>query len=121
MRRARRAAAGRDREIALHETRKAAKRARYAAEVLRPVAGSRARRFGKHMKSVQSVLGDHQDAIIARGCVRDLAVSAFLAQENSFVYGLLYEREDAEARQLQDRSLRVWKHASAGRYLRWMG
>jgi CHAD domain-containing protein len=120
MRRARREPTGRDREIALHETRKAAKRARYAAETVRPVFGSSARRFGRQQKRLQSVLGDHQDAVITRGCLRDLAVRAHLAEENAFAYGVLYEREDTEAGRLQDQARRVWKKASRRRYRRWM-
>jgi CHAD domain-containing protein len=41
--------------------------ARYAAEAVQPVSGKKARRFAKRMKAVQSVLGDHQDAVNARG------------------------------------------------------
>ena len=120
MRRARKAPTSRDREIGLHEARKAAKRARYAAEAVVPVFGSAARRFARKQKRVQSVLGDHQDAVITRGCVRDLAVRAHLAEENAFVYGLLYEREDTEAHRLQARAPRTWKKASRPRYRRWL-
>src|SRR5262249_10604673 len=58
------APAGTARETALHDVRKAAKRARYAAEAADPVIGRPARSFGKCMKSVQQLLGEHQDAII---------------------------------------------------------
>jgi CHAD domain-containing protein len=120
MRIARRAPAGRDREIALHEARKSAKRARYAAEAVRPVFGPAAGRLASQMKSLQTVLGDHQDAVITRDRLRDLAVQAFLAGENAFTYGLLYEREDARIRELQDEAWRVWEKASAGRQHRWL-
>jgi CHAD domain-containing protein len=120
MRRAGRAPAGRDREIALHEARKAAKRARYAAEAVRPVVGAPARRFAKQHKRLQTVLGDHQDAVITRGVLRDLAVRAHLAEESAFAYGLLYEREDTEARRLQDEARRVWRKAARPRYRRWL-
>ena len=113
IRRARQAPAGRDIEVALHEARKAAKRARYAAEVLRPVAGTKARRFGQQMKGLQSVLGEHQDAVITRQCLRDLAVRAALAGENAFAYGVMYETEATRARQLQDQAWQAWKKASA--------
>jgi CHAD domain-containing protein len=120
MRRALRAPAGPAREKALHDARKAAKRARYAAEALRPVSGKRARRFAKQQKKLQSVLGDHQDAVMARGTTRDLGVRAFRGGENAFSFGLLHERESSEARELQDRARRTWKHASAARYRRWL-
>ena len=71
MRRARRAPAGAGRDVALHEARKAAKRARYAADAAEPVFGKQARRFAKRMKAVQSVLGDHQDAVTARTVARE--------------------------------------------------
>jgi CHAD domain-containing protein len=120
MRRAGRAPAGRDLDVALHEARKAAKRARYAAEVLRPVVGKQARRFGRRMKGLQSVLGEHQDAVITRQCLRDLGVRAALAEENAFAYGVMYEAEATQARQLQDQARQAWKKASAARYRAWL-
>ena len=75
MRRAGHAPAGQARDVALHETRKAAKRARYAAEAAEPALGKKngrkARRFAKRMKHVQSALGAHQDAVIARTTARE--------------------------------------------------
>jgi CHAD domain-containing protein len=121
MRRAREAPVGREREVALHETRKAAKRARYAAEAVRPVFGSPAGRFAEQQKQLQSLLGDHQDAVITRGSARDLAVRAHLAGENAFPYGLLYEREDADVRQLDDEARRVWAKIKRRKYRRWLG
>jgi CHAD domain-containing protein len=76
MHRASRAPEGAGRDVALHEARKAAKRARYAAEAVEPVFGKQARRFAQRMKAVQSVLGDHQDAVIARQVAREIGTSA---------------------------------------------
>lgn len=112
MRRARRAAAGPAHDIALHETRKAAKRARYAAEAAEPVLGKKAGRFAKRMKAVQSVLGEHQDAVIARATAREMGVQAYLAGENAFTFGLLHARVDHEASMLRDQARRVWKRAA---------
>jgi CHAD domain-containing protein len=120
MRRARQAPPGADLDAVLHEARKAAKRARYAAEVLRPVAGKQARRFGRQMKGLQSVLGEHQDAVITRQCLRDLAVRAALAGENAFAYGVMYEAEATRARQLRDQARQAWKEASAAGYRQWL-
>jgi CHAD domain-containing protein len=101
MRRAEHAPAGQTRDTALHETRKAAKRARYAAETARPAlgkkGGKKAKRFGKRMKGVQSTLGAHQDAVIARRAARDIGVQAHLAGENAFSFGLLHERAHHQA------------------------
>ena len=77
-------------ETAYHEARKAAKRARYAGEAISPALGHDARRFTKQMKKIQSVLGDHQDAVVARGVDRELGIGAHLAGENAFTFGLLY-------------------------------
>ena len=108
------------RDVALHEARKSARRARYAAEAARPAAGPQARRFARQMKKVQSVLCDHQDAVIARQAARDLGIGAHLAGENAFTYGLLYEREAHRAGRRQADARRVWKRASRSRYRKWM-
>jgi CHAD domain-containing protein len=111
MHRASRTQPGQQRDAALHETRKAAKRARYAAEAVRPVHGKKARRYAKRMKAVQSVLGDHQDAVNARAVARDIAVEAQLAGESSFSFGLLHERAHRDALEYQRQASRVWKRA----------
>jgi hypothetical protein len=69
------------------------------------------------MKRVQSVLGEHQDAVIARGVVRELGIAAHLAGENAFTYGLLYERDACAAGPLQAQARRTWKKAA--RRSRW--
>ena len=120
IRRARHTPAGPAREVALHQARKSARRARYAAEAARPAVGKQARRFSRQMKKVQSVLGDHQDTVIARHAARDLGIGAHLAGENAFSYGLLYECEAHQAMRLQAKARHVWKRASRARYRRWM-
>ena len=120
MRRARHAPPGQDRDVALHEARKSARRARYAAEAASPAADKPARTFAKQMKKVQSVIGDHQDTVIARQAARELGIGAHLAGENAFTYGLLYERELHQAERLQADTRTVWKKASRPRYRTWM-
>ncbi|WP_372407652.1 CHAD domain-containing protein [Streptomyces luteireticuli] len=90
-------APGQERDRALHDARKAAKRARYAAEAAAPALGKDARRLARRMKAVQTVLGDHQDSVLARGALRTLAAQAEGAGEPTFTYGLLYGREEARA------------------------
>lgn len=121
MRRAKRAPAGPQRDVALHEARKAAKRARYAAEAVAPVFGKRARRFRKRMKSVQSVLGDHQDAVTARRTARDIGVQAHLAGENAFTFGLLHERAHGDALDRQSQARQTWQRAKRRKSLSWLG
>jgi CHAD domain-containing protein len=120
MRRARRVPAGAARDVALHEARKAAKRARYAAEAVEPAFGKKARRFAKRMKAVQSVLGDHQDAVTARAVAREIGVQAHLAGENAFSFGLLNERAHRDALEYQRQARSTWKRASRHKARRWL-
>lgn len=57
----------------LHACRILAKRARYAAEAVVAIHGRDARRFARRMADLQTVLGDHQDAVIAEHWLRDAA------------------------------------------------
>lgn len=103
---------GPERDVALHEARKAAKRARYGAEAARPALGKPARKSARRMKAVQGVLGDHQDSVVAREALRGLAVQAHLAGEPSFTWGLLYGQE-VETAAARERELPgVWARAS---------
>jgi CHAD domain-containing protein len=120
MNRATLAPAGADRDVALHEARKAAKRARYAAEAAEPAVGQQARRFAKRMKAVQSVLGDHQDAVTARTVARRIGLEAHLAGENAFTFGLLNERAHRDAQEYQRQARPVWKRAARRRARRWL-
>jgi len=120
VRRAKRAPAGAARDVALHEARKAAKRARYAAEAAEPALGKQARRFAKRMKAVQSVLGDHQDAVIARAVAREIGMRAHLAGENAFSFGLLNERAHRDALEYQRQARSVWKRAARRKARRWL-
>jgi CHAD domain-containing protein len=120
MRRAARAPEGGQRDVALHEARKAAKRARYAAEAAEPVHGKQARRFAKRMKAVQSVLGDHQDAVIARAVAREIGVQAHLAGENAFSFGLLNEGAHRDALEYRRRARLAWQRAARPKVRRWL-
>ena len=120
MRRARHTPAGPARDTALHQARKSARRARYAAEAAAPAAGKPARRFARQMKRVQSVLGDHHDAVLARQAARDLGVAAYLAGENAFTYGLLHERELHRAQRREADTRHVWRRAARPKHRRWM-
>ena len=120
MRRARHTPAGPARDAALHQARKSARRARYAAEAATPAVGKPARKFARQMKRVQSALGDHHDAVLARHAARDLGIGAHLAGENAFSYGLLHERELHRAERLQTQARQVWRRASRPRHRRWM-
>ncbi|MBL0780350.1 CHAD domain-containing protein, partial [Streptomyces albidoflavus] len=96
------------RDHALHQARKAAKRARYAAEAARPALGKPAKRYRKHVKAVQQLLGVHQDSVVAREALRQLAVEAHGAGESAFTWGLLYGREQARAEAAERELPGVW-------------
>jgi len=111
---------GPDRDAALHQARKSAKRARYAGEAIAPALGSDPAQFAEQMKRLQTVLGDHQDTVIARQLERRLGMAAHRAGENAFGYGVFYERDACEARLLQDRAAAIWRKVSRRRYRRWL-
>jgi CHAD domain-containing protein len=119
LRQAKRAPAGQPREAAYHEARKSAKRARYAGEAASPAIGKAASQFAKQMKQIQSVLGNHQDAVVTRRVDRELGISAYQAGENAFTYGLLYDREDQLALRLQAMARRAWKHRTRPQFREW--
>ncbi|MGZ6995711.1 MAG: CYTH and CHAD domain-containing protein [Acidimicrobiia bacterium] len=72
----------------LHAVRIAAKRSRYAAEAVTPALGKPARRFARAVADLQDVLGNHQDAVVAAGWLRDAAARAERPEE-AFVAGML--------------------------------
>ncbi|MBT2377446.1 CYTH and CHAD domain-containing protein [Streptomyces sp. ISL-111] len=103
---------GPERDAAMHEARKAAKRARYAGDAARPALGKPAKRFAERVKAVQSVLGDHQDSVVARDALRTLAIQAHAAGETTFTWGLLYGHEEATAEARERELPEVWARAS---------
>jgi CHAD domain-containing protein len=120
MRRAGRLPAGQELDMALHQARKAAKQARYAAEAAEPVFGGDARRFARKMAKMQSVLGEHQDAVVGRELARELGAQAERAGESAFWYGVWFAGEDELAGRLQPRAWRTWRKASRRRHRRWL-
>ncbi|MET9318962.1 CYTH and CHAD domain-containing protein [Streptomyces sp. NPDC003038] len=103
---------GDERDRALHGARKAAKRARYAADAAVPALGKPAKRLTKAVKRVQSLLGDHQDAVVAREALRGLAAEAEEAGESAFTWGVLYAREEAVAERCERELPDTWAKAS---------
>lgn len=87
---------------ALHTTRKRAKDLRYAAEAL---AASRpsATRLASAAERLQTVLGEHQDAVLTRAHLLATADRARAAGEDTFTYGAVTateaERADQSARE----------------------
>jgi CHAD domain-containing protein len=74
----------------LHEARKAYKRARYAVEVFAPTAGKPGKRLVRALTGLQDVLGAHQDSVVAREVLREVAGTA----PDAFGYGVLWARQE---------------------------
>lgn len=93
----------------LHGARKAAKRARYAAEAAQPVLGAAA--AGVHAdryQRLQDLLGEHQDSLVTAELLRRLgSQSASIPGENGFAFGILYEREARAAATARAEARRV--------------
>ncbi|WP_309114998.1 CYTH and CHAD domain-containing protein [Saccharothrix sp.] len=95
-------------DTSLHEARKAAKRLRYAVETVEPVFGKSAKKYRKRLKQLQTLLGEHQDSVVARPVLRELGAQAHLDGENGFTFGVLHGRETARARRVEERFPAVW-------------
>ncbi|QNN51603.1 CHAD domain-containing protein [Nocardioides mesophilus] len=80
-------------DAALHDVRKAAKRARYAAETLKPLLGERAEEMEKAAEAVQQALGDHRDTLLTRAALRQMGVQAHLDRQNGFSFGRMHALE----------------------------
>jgi CHAD domain-containing protein len=77
-----------DRDEALHRIRKGAKRLRYTA------AATGANKVSNRAKTIQTLLGDHQDSVVSRTHLSQQAEAAHAAGEDTFTYGLLFQLED---------------------------
>ena len=108
------------REALLHETRKAAKRARYAAEELAGLVGSDARAYAAALSSVQEALGELQDSTLTRELLREVAEQASLAGEDGFGYGRLHALEEVRAQRAEDAFEVAWARADRKRLRRWL-
>jgi CHAD domain-containing protein len=95
------------REIAMHDVRKAAKRARYTAEAVGLPE------LAKRAETVQEVLGRHQDGVVAQGVLSEEAEAARTAGEDPFTYGVLIGLERADADRAHEEFPEVWAKVAA--------
>jgi CHAD domain-containing protein len=86
----------RDADEALHKIRKRAKQLRYTASALS------VDEVAEKAKSIQSLLGDHQDSVVSRTHLSEEAVTAHAAGEDTFTYGVLYQLESEVARRSEE-------------------
>jgi CHAD domain-containing protein len=91
----------------LHQIRIDAKRTRYAAEAAMPVCGKRMRSFARALAALQDVLGENQDAVVARSWLHGCASRG--SPEESFTAGGLAMLEAETGRAARARFRAAWK------------
>jgi CHAD domain-containing protein len=93
-----------------HRARRAAKRARYAAEPLRPVYGEPAVALVERLKELQTALGNRQDTVVTRAYLLGLTRSRRrpIDPVAAVVVGALVEREARDAARYEAESLAAW-------------
>lgn len=102
-----------ERRRRLHEVRKKAKRVRYTAESLGGVFGKDAERLAKAAKSVQSTLGDLNDATV-------MIMTIGLVPEPDDAVRELFQVEEAAAEDAEERFASVWKKANRSKVHGWL-
>ena len=92
----------------LHRARIKAKRARYAAELAKPVAGKQAKQFLRAAKAFQDVVGAHQDSVVAEERIRAVADRS-KSPATAFAAGRLVERELTHRKRIRRSVEPAWK------------
>lgn len=107
-----------ERDRALHDARKAAKRARYAGEALADSFGEPAALFASRMEDVQEQLGEYQDSVVVRARLRELA-AAETTPTSAFLYGRLDAREERRGELALERFDGAWEAATEKSVTAW--
>jgi CHAD domain-containing protein len=105
-------------EEVLHEVRKRAKRARYAAELVAPLTRRSSSGFAKEMRRYQDTLGELQDCVTAQHWMEAIAADPSDA-DVVFLAGKLWGRFEAREEQAADRFLDRWNPDRAARKGSW--
>ena len=100
----------------LHRIRILAKRARYAAEAVAPVAGPGADAFAKAAAKLQTILGEHQDSVTAQAWLRAAKVTG----KRAFVAGQLIALEGIASHEVRATWRGVWDALDRKRVRDWM-
>ncbi len=100
----------------LHRIRILAKRARYAAEAVAPVVGTRAAAFARAAAKLQTILGEHQDSVTAQAWLRSVRVTG----RRAFVAGELIAMEHLAAQKARKDWPEVWKALDRKSLRKWM-
>jgi len=82
------------------------------------VIGKPAEKFADAIADLQSVLGDHQDAVVGEAWLRQAAEGA--RRDVALVAGELIAAERASAAETRDRWRKVWKAANRKQLRAWL-
>jgi len=99
----------------LHRIRILAKRARYAAQAVEPAVGEPAHAYAAAAAELQTILGEHQDAVTTEAWL-----AAAAQGQAAFVAGRLAGLERAKAIEMRGRWREAWKTLSAPELRAWM-
>ena len=110
---------GEERDRHLHEARKAAKKARYAGETMATFFGKPAAAFASAMEGLQEELGEHQDSVVMRARLADLAQRE-TSPAAAFAYGRLHAQEERRGDLAVERFEAAWQKGSKRSLRRWM-
>lgn len=105
---AKRARRGREQELALHRVRKDAKRLRHVAESATLVHGKRAGKVAKAAHRQQKVLGQHQDAVVARDLLAAIAAE-YGEPATAGIYAELLSLQEERMAAAQAGYRKAWK------------
>lgn len=97
----------------VHDLRKGAKRSRYAADALKTHYGKPAKQWAKLSKAITENLGDHQDAVVMRATIRQLADDAHRQGHDTFAYGYLYSLVEVTEEYAEAQHPQQWSELTA--------
>ncbi|UUL77503.1 CHAD domain-containing protein [Pseudarthrobacter sp. Fe7] len=105
---AKRARRGREQELALHQVRKDAKRLRHVAESATLVHGKRAGKVAKAARRQQKILGQFQDAVVARNLLAAIAAE-YSDPATADIYGELVHQQEERMLAARAGYRKAWK------------
>lgn len=103
-----------------HEVRIRAKRARYAAEAVAGLLGGPAAELARAVTAVQTLLGEHQDAVVAADTWLSIAQSDPDDHALAVTAGRLVERERAAVHRVRAEFPAAWAAANRRRLTEWL-
>ncbi|MBC5823565.1 MAG: CYTH and CHAD domain-containing protein [Candidatus Eremiobacteraeota bacterium] len=101
---------------ALHKIRIRAKRCRYGAEALTPVAGKEAKSFVRKTAALQEILGTHHDSTVERQALEEFRTRAKIA----FDAGQLAAAAALAGSHSRQRWRDAWRSLSRKRHSKWL-